>query len=90
MKKLELRYVAPVVPITGVVIEEFETNADTLRDLLGELDEKYGGFLEMFVSTRTRQLNLNVMIYYADEGKSPFAVIDLDQPLTHGARVTFW
>lgn len=90
MKKVELRYVAAVVPITGIVTEDLQTNADTLRELLGELDVKYGGFVEMFINTRTGQLNLNVMIYYGDEGKPPFAVIDLDQPVKDGARITFW
>jgi hypothetical protein len=30
------------------------------------------------------------MIYYGEKGGTPRAVLDLDQPIADGARVTFW
>lgn len=90
MKEFHLRYVASVVPITGILDEYFQSNASTIRDLLVELDAKYGGFREMFADEKTGKLNIKAMIYYAVEGKVPNAVIDLDQPLEQGAKITFW
>jgi len=54
MKKLQLRYVAVTYPITGKLNEEVETSARTLRELIAELDCKYGGFLEMFINGQIR------------------------------------
>jgi hypothetical protein len=82
--------VASVVPITGILHEHYEANAGTIRGLLDELDAKYGGFCEMFVNRETGKLNLNAMIYYGEEGQVPFAVIDLNQPIQDGAKITFW
>jgi hypothetical protein len=90
MKELHLRYAGPVVPITGILEEYCKTEAMTLRDLLAELDGKYGGFDEIFVNRKTRQLNFNAMIYYGEPGKVPVAVIDLDQPVEDHAKITFW
>jgi len=90
MKELYLRYAGPVVPVTGILEERYETNGTTLRDLLTELDETYGGFLEIFVNGQTGQLNLNAMIYYGGPGKVPVVVIDLDQPIEDHAKITFW
>jgi hypothetical protein len=90
MKELHLRYAGSVVPITGVLEETYKTEATTLRDLLTELDSKYGGFDEIFVSRKTQKLNFNAMIYYGSPGKVPLAVIDLDQPIEDHAKITFW
>ena len=90
MKKLELRYVAAVYPITSKVSEQFETDADTMRDLIGSLDDRYGGFTEMFINSQTGRLTLNTMIYYGEEGKVPKGVLDADQPISDGATITFW
>ena len=90
MKKLQLRYVACVYPITGIMEEECDSGASTLRELLEELDERYGGFRDLFINTESGRLNLNTMIYYGEEGKIPFAVINLDQPIEDGAKVMFW
>ena len=90
MKQLELRYVAHITTLTGVLKEVYRTEAATLRGLLEELDARYGGFRETFIHPQTNQLNLNAMIYYREQGKVPSAVIDLDQPLADGGAVTFW
>ncbi|MBN1944727.1 MAG: MoaD/ThiS family protein [Bradymonadales bacterium] len=90
MKKLFLRYVAAAYPITNQLMEECETDATTLRELIEELDGRYGGFCEMFVDAGSGKLTLNTMIYYGEEGKVPVAVLDIDQRISDGARITFW
>ena len=90
MKKLQLRYVGHVTPITGILDENCEVDAATMRELIGELDRKYGGFHEMFLNAKTGELNLNAMIYYGEPSKVPIPVIDMDQPIQDGATVTFW
>jgi hypothetical protein len=90
MKELHLRYVAVVLPITGRLNEEYVTSAATLKELILELDEKYGGFEEMFINSETGKQNLNTLIYYGDKGKIPIAVLDIDQPVLTGAKITFW
>ncbi|MBC7225183.1 MAG: molybdopterin synthase sulfur carrier subunit, partial [Anaerolineae bacterium] len=42
MKEVELRYVAHVSDITGVLKERYQTKAATLRDLVEELEARYG------------------------------------------------
>lgn len=90
MKKLQLRYVACVYPITGKMEEICDSKASTIRELLEELDARYGGFCDLFINKASGRLNLNTMIYYGEEGKIPFAVIDLDQSVEDGAKVMFW
>ena len=90
MKRLELRYVAHVTTITDVLQESYHTEAATIQELVDELDGKYSGFRELFVSPETGRLNLNAMIYYSDPGAVPVSVIDLDQPVEDGGAVTFW
>lgn len=90
MKALQLRYVAATYPITSKLDEEFKTTASSIRELIKELDDVYGGFLEMFINEESGKLNLNTMIYYGEKGKVPVAVLDIDQAITDGARITFW
>lgn len=90
MKQLELRYVAHVTTITGILQENHQTNAATIWELVDELDAKYSGFRKLFVSPQTGQLNLNTMIYYSDPGEVPVSVIDLAHPVRDGGTVTFW
>ena len=90
MKQLHLRYVASAVPITGILDEQYRSEAGTVRELLDELDKRYGGFQEMFIDERTGRLNIKAMIYYAAQGKVPNTVIDLEQPIEEGAKITFW
>lgn len=90
MKQLELRYVAAVYPITGILSESCATRAETMRELIGELDERYGGFAEMFLEPETGNLTLNTMIYYGERGAVPRGVLDADLPLGDGATITFW
>jgi len=70
--------------------EECESGANTIRELVEELDGRYGGFCDLFINSETGRLNLNTMIYYGEEGKVPFAVINLDQPVQDKAKVMFW
>jgi len=90
MKRLELRYVAHVTTITRILQEDYQTEASTIRELLDELDARYGGFRGLFVNPDTGQLNLNTMIYYSDPGEVPVSVIDLDHPVVDGGTITFW
>ena len=90
MKNLELRYVAAVYPITSKMSERYETDVETMRELIHSLDERYGGFTEMFINSETDKLNLNTMIYYGDEGKVPVGVLNIDLPISDGATITFW
>ena len=90
MKELELRYVAHVTTITGMLGEMWQTESTTVRELVDELDRAYGGFRGMFLSPKTKQMQLNALIYYSDPGEVPVSVIDLDQPIRDGGKVTFW
>ena len=90
MKQLELRYVAHVTTITRILQEDYQTEASTIRELLDELDARYGGLRGLFVNPDTGQLNLNTMIYYSDPGEVPVSVIDLDHQVVDGGTITFW
>lgn len=90
MKRLELRYVAAVYPITSTLSEQYDTSANTVRELITELNERYGGFSEMFLDLKTDGLTLNTMIYYGEEGSVPKGVLDADQEISGGATLTFW
>ncbi len=90
MKTLDIRYVAAVYPITSRTSEMFTTDASTIRELIDDLDNRYGGFNEMFIDTSTGKLTLNTMIYYGAPGKVPVGVLNIDQPITDGAKITFW
>jgi hypothetical protein len=90
MKQLELRYVAHVTTITGLLQESRQTEAATIRELVDELDIAYGGFRGLLVNPQTGQLNLNTMIYYSDPGQVPVSIIDLDHPIKDGGTATFW
>ena len=89
MKELELRYVAATYPITCRLSERYRCTADTLRQLIMELDNRYGGFAEMFLEPGGG-LTLNTMIYYGEQGGVPKAVLDADQAIADQATVTFW
>jgi hypothetical protein len=90
MKHLQLRYVAHITTLTSVLQESHQTKVATLRELVDELDLRYGGFRKLFVNSETGQLNLNTMIYYSDPGEVPISIINLDHPVSDGGTVTFW
>jgi molybdopterin converting factor small subunit len=90
MKTVELRYVAAVYPITKKLSEQHNTSVDTLRELIAELDDKYGGFTEMFLEPQSGRLTLNTMIYYGEKDSVPKGVLNADQPIADGATITFW
>ncbi len=89
-RQLDLRYIAHVTTITGILEESYQTCVATIRELLDELDAKYGGFRALFVNPQTGQMSLNAMIYYSDAGEVPVSVIDLDHAINDGGTVTFW
>jgi hypothetical protein len=90
MKQLELRYVAHVTTLTSLLLEDHQTEASSIRELVEELDAHYPGFHRLFVSPETGKLNLNTMIYYSDPGEVPISVIDINHPIRDGGTVTFW
>ncbi|MBP1711962.1 MAG: hypothetical protein H6Q42_165 [Deltaproteobacteria bacterium] len=90
MIRLKLRYLAHVSMVTGILQEIYETQASSLKPLLAELDQRYQGFKNMFVSSEGGELNLNAMIFYQPPGKNPTPAIDLNSPLEHNATLTFW
>lgn len=90
MIALELRYVAHITTLTHAVRETHESQATTFRELVGELDQRFPGFQEVFIHPQTGALRLNAMIYYSEPGKPPVAVINLDRPLSDQGVVTFW
>lgn len=91
MHEVELRYIAHIAMLTGNVLKErWQTRAATVRELINELDQYYGGFREMFIDPENEQLNLNAMIYYNEKGQVPVAVIDLDRAIQDEGIVTFW
>lgn len=89
-KELELRYVAHVTTLTSTLVESHQTTASSIRELVAELDTRYGGFQSLFVDSEIESLKLNAMIYYSDPGEIPISVINLDHPIRDGGTVTFW
>lgn len=87
---IDIRYVAAVYPITGKTDEMYRTTASTVRELIADLDSRYGGFQEMFIDETTGQLTLNTMIYYGAPGDVPIGVLNVDIAIVDGARITFW
>ena len=90
MKEIELRYVAHITTLTSSTKERCLSDANTLRELIDELDRKFKGFREIFIHQETGGLNLNAMIYYSNEGEVPVSVINLDHPIKDKSTVTFW
>lgn len=90
MNTFQLVYVAHVCMLSGVLKEQFSSQASTMRQLIEELDQKYGGFVEMFIDATSRQLRLNAAIYYSPPGQLPVSVIDLDQAVQDQGVITFW
>jgi hypothetical protein len=90
MIRLKLRYLAHVSMVTGILQEFHETQSTSLKALLGELDQRYRGFQDLFVSSEGKGLNLNAMIFYQSPGKLPAPAIDLNFTLENGATLTFW
>jgi molybdopterin converting factor small subunit len=90
MIRLKLRYLAHVSMVTGVLQEVCETQATSLKALLDELDQRYGGFQDLFLSSKGSGFNLNAMIFYQPPGKIPAPAMNLQSPLEDGATLTFW
>ncbi len=90
MIRLKLRYLAHVSMVTGTLQEFHETQAASLKILLEELNQRYDGFRDIFISSGGGGVNLNAMIFYQPPGKLPAPVIDLNSPLQDGATLTFW
>jgi hypothetical protein len=90
MIRLKLRYLAHVSMVTGILQEFHETQSSSLKALLAELDQRYQGFQNLFISSEGRGFNLNAMIFYQPPGKIPAPAIDLNFPLENGATLTFW
>jgi hypothetical protein len=90
MKNLELRYVAHITTLTNTVKEWHQTDSTNLRELIGELDDQYSGFEQVFINPESGNLQMNSMIYYSNQGQPPVAVVELDHPIQDKAIVTFW
>lgn len=90
MIRLKLRYLAHVSMVTGVLQEFYETRAASLKALLDELDQRYDGFRDLFLSSKDSGFNLNAMIFYQPPGKIPAPAMNLQSSLEDGATLTFW
>jgi hypothetical protein len=90
MKRLELRYVAHITTLTNRWMEQVQSQATSLRELVTELDDRFPGFVATFIDAQTGRLTWNTMIYYSNPGEVPISVTDLDQPICDGAVITFW
>jgi molybdopterin converting factor small subunit len=89
MPVLHLKYIAHVAVITGKFKETIETKSDTIGGLLSELDRKYPGFRDLFVSEKGI-LNLRTMIYLRRMGATTIKVLDTNIKLKDGDILTFW
>lgn len=90
MIHLDLRYVGHISAVTGILKEEYQTNASILIELIEELERKHQGFKGVFVNVETGRMNLNAMIYYGTEGGIPLPIIDPYHPIQDKAIITFW
>jgi molybdopterin converting factor small subunit len=89
-KQIECRYVAHISMATRKMKEQVVTSAESMAELIDQLDERYHGFAELLRDSKTGKLRLQAMIYYSDKGEIPVTVIDLDLPIKDGGTVTFW
>lgn len=89
-KTLTLRYVAHFSTISACLEEAYTTRAESVRQLIGELDRRYPGFAAALVDPASGRLRLNAAIYLNPPGQPPLSLLDLDRPLEDGAKLTFW
>ena len=90
MIHLDLRYVGHISAVTGLLKEEYSTNASTLIELIEELETRHQNFKGVFVTGETGKMKLNAMIYYGTEGGIPLPIIDPYHPIQDKAILTFW
>lgn len=84
MPVLHLKYCARMVVVTGKMEETIETKIGTIDELISQLEEKYPGLRELFVSNDKGVLNLNSMIFLMRIGEPTVAVVDLKVNLVDG------
>jgi len=89
-KNLDLQYVAHITTITNKIKETYQSNANTMRELIAELDHQYKGIQQVFVNPKTGQINLNAMIYYKAPNQFPVTVINLEDKIEDRSTITFW
>ena len=89
MTRLNIRYVAHVTMITGVLREVVATAAANLGQLIGELDRKHPGLGRLVLDDK-KNFRLDAMVFYQPPGKLPAPLVSLDAPLEEGGTLTFW
>lgn len=89
-KKIHLNYVIHISTLTCKLFEDYDTDAETIIDLLTELDMLYPGIKTIFLDEHTNNMKLNSMIFYTKPGSTPKEIINLDESLADGGRITFW
>jgi hypothetical protein len=89
-KKIHLNYIIHITTLTGKLFEDYETDTDTIFDLITELDQIYPGIKTIFVDEKTNNMKLNAMIFYSLPGSTPKEIINLNVSLADGGKVTFW
>ena len=85
-----LKYVGHIAVMTGRIRESIVLDrANTISDLISELDEKHPGFKEVFMPTGG-VFNSRTAIICRRVGQPSFGVIDENTVVEDGDILTFW
>ena len=90
MPRLELKYLCHILVATGKMGEEFNTEGDTVLDLILELDKRYPGLKDIFIPPENNLFNARTAITLARSGEPTRGVSDPNFKLRDGDTVILW
>ena len=91
MKEIEVKYIGPVVVLTGKFRETISTGGETVGDVVEQLSAKYEGFREFFVNPENSgMVNAKGMIFLRRKGQAPAASGDLTRKIKDSDTLAFW
>ncbi len=90
MPTLLLKYLAHIWVLTGKTEEVLESKAETILDLIIELDKIYPGIKDLFIPPEIGILNVKTNIYLSRSRKPARAVNDPKEKLMDGDIVILY
>jgi len=89
MPKVQVKYAAHISVVTGKFSEYIDVQGETIKDLIQQLDKKYPGLKEIFI-TPTGELTVSTYIYLRRVGEPTVFITDLNTQLKDNDVVTLW